>query len=175
MVLQNQLSQEQLLAATQGSIPPFPPTGPTKNINMKEDFYLVWWDGLGATMSGYPKMYRVWLTKHVSKFWGSNIQQLYWSKGLHSPKCDLCSVQDKYTMHICRCKDLGRDQLFQLRINELHSWIESTLGNHAVVMTIGAYLRARGEITMQSLVNNTCAEMITVSKHRDRLGWDSLL
>jgi hypothetical protein len=65
-------------------------------------------------------------------------------------------------MHICRCKDPGRDQLFQLTINELHSWIELTLGNRAVTMMIGAYLRARGERTMRSLVNDTCADMITV-------------
>ncbi len=147
----------------------------TKNTIMKVDFHLVWWDGLGATTSGYPKMYRVWLTKYISKFCGSNIQQFYRSKGLHSPKCDSCGVQDEYTMHICRCKDPGRNQLIQLTINELHSWTELTLGNHAVVMTIWAYLCARGEITMQSLVNNTCADMITVSLHSDRLGWDSLL
>ncbi len=117
----------------------------TKNIIRKEDFHLVKWDGLGATMSGYPKMYRVWLTKHVSKFCSSKVQQFYWSKGLHSSKCDSCSVQDKYTMHIFSCKDPGCNQLFQLRINKLHSWTESTLGNRAVVTTIGAYLCARGE------------------------------
>jgi hypothetical protein len=78
-------------------------------------------------------------------------------------------------MHICRCKDSGRDQLFQLTIDELHSWIESTLGNRAVAMTIGAYLRARGEITMQSLINDTCADMIRLSEHSNRLDWDSLL
>ncbi len=59
-------------------------------------------------------------------------------------------------------------------INELHSWIKSTLGNCAVARMIGAYLRARGEIIMQSLVNDTCADMIMVSEHSDR-GWDSLL
>jgi hypothetical protein len=142
---------------------------------MKEDFHLVWWDGLGATMSGYPKMYRVWLTKHISKFYGSKVQQFYWSKGLHSPKCDSCGVQDKYTMHICRCKDLGCDQLFHSTINELHSWIESTLGNHVVATTIGAYLHTRGERTMRSLIDDTCADMITVLEHSNRLGWDSHL
>ena len=126
-------------------------------------------------MSGYPKMYRVRLTKHVSKFYGSNVQQFYWSKGLHSPKCDSCGVQDEYTMHICRCKDPGHDQLFHLMINELHSWIESTLGNRVVAMTIGAYLCARREMTMQSLLDDTCADMILVSEHSDRLGWDSFL
>jgi hypothetical protein len=126
-------------------------------------------------MSGYPKIYHVWLPKHISKFCGSNVQQVYWSKGLYSPKCDSCGVQDKYKMHICRCKDPGCDQLFQLTINQLHSWIELTLGDRVVATMIGAYLHARGDITMQSLVNNTFAEMITVLEHSNRLGWDSLL
>jgi hypothetical protein len=30
-----------------------------KNIIQKEDFHLVWWDGLNRAMAGYPKSYRV--------------------------------------------------------------------------------------------------------------------
>ncbi len=30
-----------------------------KNIVQKEDFHLVWWDGLDRAMAGYPKSYRV--------------------------------------------------------------------------------------------------------------------
>jgi hypothetical protein len=39
-----------------------------KDIIWTEDFHLIWWDGLDSAMTRYPKMYRVWLTKHVSKF-----------------------------------------------------------------------------------------------------------
>ena len=52
-------------------------------------------------MTCYPKMYRVWLTKHVSDFCGNNVQLYYWSKGTHSPKCEFCGMEDEYTMHIC--------------------------------------------------------------------------
>ena len=38
----------------------------SKDIVKSEDFHLVWWTGLGLTTMKYPKMYRVWLTKHVS-------------------------------------------------------------------------------------------------------------
>ncbi len=132
---------------------------------------------------GQPRSHNVQVSKDVPclanqaclQFCSSNIQKSYWSKGLHSPKCDSCSVQDKYRMHICRCKDLGCDQLSHLTNNELHSWIESTLGNRAVTTTIGAYLCARGEITMQSLINDACTEIITVLEYSNRLGWDSLL
>jgi hypothetical protein len=48
-----------------------------KNIIRPEHFYLVWWDAVGAAMSSYPKMYRVWITKHISEFCGTNVQQYY--------------------------------------------------------------------------------------------------
>jgi hypothetical protein len=47
-----------------------------KNIVRTEVIHLVWWDGLWKAMHGYPKMYRVWLTKHVSEFCGNNVQRL---------------------------------------------------------------------------------------------------
>jgi hypothetical protein len=51
-----------------------------KSIIQKEDFHLVWWDGLDRAMAGYPKSYRVWLTKHVQEFGGNNVQLYYWSR-----------------------------------------------------------------------------------------------
>ena len=45
-----------------------------KNIIRQEDFQLVWWDEVGAASALYPKMYQVWLTKHVSNFCRNNVQ-----------------------------------------------------------------------------------------------------
>ena len=98
----------------------------SKNIIRQENFHLVWWDGLRSTMSSYPKMYRVWLTKHVSDFCDNNVQLYYWSKGTHSPKCDFCMVEDEYTMHICQCRYPGRDAMFRISVSELSSWVKET-------------------------------------------------
>jgi hypothetical protein len=48
-----------------------------KDIVCREDYSLIWWDGLGAVMARYPKIYCVWLTKHVSGFCGNNVQLYY--------------------------------------------------------------------------------------------------
>ena len=56
----------------------------------------MWWDGLDRAMAGYPKSYRVWLTKHVSEFCGNNVQLYYWSRGTQSPKCEFCKTEDEY-------------------------------------------------------------------------------
>jgi hypothetical protein len=119
-----------------------------KDIIQKSDFHLVWWDGLGAAMSRYPKMYHVWLTKHVSNFCGNNVQLYHWSRGKHLPNCKLCGTEDTYSTHICWFRDLGRDQMFRLLVSELRAWMATTLGEMTVASTIKAFLLAWGEATM---------------------------
>jgi hypothetical protein len=147
----------------------------SKGIVLREDFHLVWWEGVGDSMTQYPKMFRVWLTKHVSEFCGSNVQQYYWTNGNHSPKCDCCQANDEYTTHICRCRDPGRDQLFHESVLELQGWMVKTLGEEAIATTVTKYLCARGEQSFRSLSGSTWSDLITVADYTNRLGWDSLL
>jgi hypothetical protein len=147
----------------------------TKNIIWSKDFHFFWWDGLGTAMSRYPKMHRVRLTKHVSDFCGNNVQLYYWSKGTHSPKCKCCGIKDKYTMHICRCLDPGRNEMFWILVGELISWLIETLGKHSVASMVEMYLLARGEAKMSSCVHGANVDLVTLSVQTDRLGWDSFL
>jgi hypothetical protein len=71
-----------------------------KDIVQKEDFHLVWWDGLGAAMALYTKIYLLWLTKQVSDFYGNNVHLYYWSKGTHSPKREFFGMDDECTMRM---------------------------------------------------------------------------
>ena len=56
-----------------------------------DNFPKVWWDGMETLMKSYPKMYRVWLTKHVLGFCGTNKLMLYWKKNW-SVLCSFCSA-----------------------------------------------------------------------------------
>jgi hypothetical protein len=111
-----------------------------KDIIRTEDFHLVWWDRLDSAMTGYPKMYRVWLTKHVSEFCGSNVQLYYWSRGRQSPKCESCGIADEYTMHISRRRDPGRNSMFRDTVQDLGHWMVKTLGKENVSATVMMYL-----------------------------------
>ncbi len=114
-----------------------------KNIIRPEHFYLVWWDAVGAAMSSYPKMYRVWITKHILEFCGTNVQQNYWSKGEWSQKCDFCGHHDEYTTHICRCGDPGRIPMFQISVQDVFDWMSKTLGRTDIALAISTYLLGR--------------------------------
>jgi hypothetical protein len=147
----------------------------TKNIIRSEVFHLVWWDGLSTVISHYPKMYRVWLTKHVSDFCGNNVQFYYWSKGTHSPKCECCGIKDKYTIHICRCLDPGHNEMFQILVGELISWLIETLGKHSVALIVEMYLLARGEAKMSCCDHGANFNLVTLSVQTNCLSWDSFL
>jgi hypothetical protein len=122
----------------------------------------------------HPKMYHVLLTKHVWDFSGNNVQLYYWSNGTHSPKCKCCGVEDKYTMHICWCLDLGHDELFHILVGDLTSWLIETLSERSVALTVGIYLLARSKAKMSSCVHGANLDLVTLSVLTDCLGWDSL-
>ena len=146
-----------------------------EDIIQTEDFHLVRWDGLDSTMTGYPKMYGVWLTKHVSEFCGSNVQLYYWSRGRQSPKCESCGIADKYTMHISRCRDPGCDSMFRDKVQDLGCWMVKTLGKENISATVTMYLLSQGGTLMTDCVHGGNQELINVARERDRLGCDSLL
>jgi hypothetical protein len=147
----------------------------SKEIISESDFHLVWWGGLSTAMSSYPKMYRVWITKHVSDFSGNNVQLYHWSNRTHSPKCKFCKTEDEYTMPIMQCRDPGRERIFRTLVNELTEWLNRTLGNHRVAATIETYLLGRGEISMANSIHGTDRAFKLVAEASNRLGWDSFL
>ncbi len=146
-----------------------------KGIVCAEDFHLVWWDGVRRAMNGFPKMHRVWLTKHVSEFCGNNVQMYYWSKGTQSPKCEFCLTVDEYTMHICRCRDCGRSLMFQVLVTKLTLWLRSTLGEQCIAMMVEQYLLLRRETLMVDCVHGNYADLRAIVTASTHLGWDSLL
>jgi hypothetical protein len=38
----------------------------------KENFPFVYWEGMVSVLKSFPEMFRVWVTKHVSHFQGTN-------------------------------------------------------------------------------------------------------
>jgi hypothetical protein len=147
----------------------------SRNIIRKEDFHIVWCDSLGSVMSSYPKMFWVWLTKHVSDFCGTNVQLYYCSKGEKSSKCKLCGTKDEHTIHICRCRDPGRKKMFQLSVGEVRTWLGDSLREGTVAATVELYLLARGEVMMASCVHRTDPDLILVATLSNHLGWDSFI
>ncbi len=141
-----------------------------KNIIRAGDFDLVWWDGMRRVMNGYPKMYRVWLTKHMSEFSRNNVQMYYWSKGKHLPKCEFCCTDNEYNMHICWCKDPGRDSMFHSSVGELSTWLQYSLGKQTVLAMVTQYLLSCREEWMSDCLHGINSLLHSVASASDSLG-----
>jgi hypothetical protein len=126
-------------------------------------------------MARYPKMYRVWLTKHVLDCWGTNIQLYYRSGGVHSPKCKFCTTVDKYSSHICCCKDPGQDSMFCILVKELVSWLEETLAERSVAKTIKTYLLSGDEVPWSDCVHGSSHDLVIAASESNCLGYDNFL
>ena len=97
-----------------------------KHIVHKTSFNLVWWEGMAKVMSSFPRLYRNWVTKHVSEFCGTNQQMWYWDKSKNDPKCPCCGVVDENTMHITRCQSSGRRAMLRLSVKSIADWMIDT-------------------------------------------------
>jgi hypothetical protein len=140
-----------------------------------EDFHLIWWDGLGAAMARYPKMYKVWLTKHVSDCGGTNSQLYYWSGGEHSRKCKFCGTADEYSSHICHCQDSGWDRMLCILVKELVFWLKETLAKCFIVKTIEMYLLSCSKVPMLDCVHGSSHNIVMAAAASNCLGYGNFL
>ena len=124
-------------------------------------------------MLGFPEMFRVWVTKQVSHFCGTNRQLSKWDPKIEN-KCPSCGCADESPGHVTRCKDKGRTAMFHKSVGDIVEWLRSVRTGTTVVRMIQEYLKGRGTVKMQSSVGKT-SEYQLVAKFHDRLGWDNFV
>ncbi len=63
------------------------------------DFDTIWWPGVKAVMSTYPKMFLIFVAKQVSGWCGSNIKRLLWDTSINNI-CPNCGMQNESSKHM---------------------------------------------------------------------------
>ena len=75
-----------------------------RKIMNEQDFPLVYWEGMQKVMQSFPAMFRVWVTKHISHFNGTNRMLSRFPGTATRPKvhnrCPNCKRFDESTSHI---------------------------------------------------------------------------
>jgi len=136
-------------------------------------FNLIVWDGVESAMKGFPEMFRIWVTKQVSHFCGTNRQL----SRIHTDVknvCPSCGRRDESTRHITRCRDAGRTAMFSQSVTEIVSWLESKRTDPTLVSLFQQYLLGRGTVRMQSLVGRD-SRFHQAARFHDQLGWDNFV
>jgi hypothetical protein len=70
-----------------------------KGIVSTLDFNTIWWPGVKAVMSTYPKMFRIFVAKQVSGWCGSNSKRSLWDTSINNI-CPNCGMQNEYSKHM---------------------------------------------------------------------------
>ena len=144
-----------------------------KHIVESHHFDLIWWDGVGKAMASYPKMFRIFVTKQVSGWCGSNSKQSLWDTTI-STMCPNCGIARETSKHLTRCTHVGRVKLFRSSIADVIYCLEVGNVDVELITMIEAYLLLQGSDT---LVNQTPlgSRYLALAKILDDLGWDCFL
>ena len=132
-------------------------------------------------MQSYPKMYIVWLTKHVSGCCDTNKQMSYWTPGWPS-LCSSCGNVVDRASHVTQCRESGMRKMLCSLMEKLADWVYDTTATYNMAMSLTLYLVAQGERTFEESTgelgstlcdpNNNCVQL---SSETDSIGWDYLL
>jgi hypothetical protein len=133
-----------------------------RGVVLKCDFPFVYREGMERVMKSFPEMFRVWVTKHVSHFQGTNCQLSPISKSVKNV-CPSCGCHDEATSHITRCQDPGHSQLFAKSVEQLVQWLVDQQTDREIIYLFKRYLLARSTRTLTSLLNPVSRCGIAVS------------
>jgi hypothetical protein len=124
-------------------------------------------------MASYPKMFRIFVSKQVSGWCGSNSKQSLWDSTI-SNMCPNCGIARETSKHLTRCTHVGRVQLFRSSVADVIYCLEVGNVDVELVTIIEAYLLLQGSDTM---VNQTPlgSRYLALATVHDELGWDCFL
>ena len=136
-------------------------------------FNLIAWDAVSDAMLIYPRMFRVWVTKTVSHFCGSNLQLARYGES-PTDACPCCGAPEESAAHITRCRNEGRTEMFEESVSLFVEWLKETHMQEDLILCIEAYLLARGDETMVSIASQL-PQYATAARDIDTLGWECFL
>jgi hypothetical protein len=144
-----------------------------KHIVYSQNFDLIWWDGVGKAMASYGKMFRIFVSKQVSGWCGSNSKQSLWDDAI-SNMCPNCGIARETSKHLTRCTHIGRVQLFRSSIADVISCLEVGNVDVKLITIIENYLLLQGG---DNMVTQTPfgSKYLPLARIIDELGWDCFL
>ena len=137
-------------------------------------FHLVYWDGLERVMHSFPQMFHTFVTKHVSKFCGTNRQLSRYDDTVENV-CPSCGRRDESATHITRCTDTGRREMLANSVDDLVRWMSTTPVEHKLEWMIERYLLAQDILAWSDCLRGHSPLLSALAEAQDKLGWDNFV
>jgi hypothetical protein len=140
-------------------------------------FDLVYWDGVELAMAGFPKRFRSFVTKHVSKFCGTNKQLARFDKTeKQTDRCPSCGMRDEDSKHITCCKDPARRKMLALSTKLMTDWMATSHAPMELIVLVKTYVLAQDSQSWCDSLPGGCTNMLhTLAVAQDSLGWDNFV
>jgi hypothetical protein len=139
----------------------------------KEAFDFVDWDSMYEAMQSFPDLYRMWVTKHVTGWCGTNRKLYLWDQRNDDicPCCDLGVVERP--RHLLTCPSNSLQETWEARIEGLSEWfIESETSPDIA----DCFLRPLQTRDPSSSFGDFATEYIlSAAKEQDSIGWFSTM
>ena len=140
------------------------------------DFNLIWWDGVGAVMHRYPKMFRNWVTKQVSGSGGTNHELSKMDvTDTVIDECPNCQYTPETSKHMTRCRHDGRRALFLESASIVLDRLAEAQPEPELIDMLDTYMSAQGNKTLSDCLTSKYSKYALLAEVQDRLGWDNFV
>jgi len=117
-------------------------------------------------------MYRLWLSKQLSGFCGTQVMVSHWDKG-RDGLCPDCGKRE-IASHLNLCSDPDRTRLLHDMVNTPHDWLQNKYTHPELAYWLPKYLLLRGTRQLSNFPYLS-AEMQWVATSQDLIPWTSFM
>ena len=135
-------------------------------------FDLVDWQAVELAAEGFPEMFRIWASKHMSRFCGvGRMQQIcgFWDNS----QCPRCKQDNETTTHVLICPDNAADLEWRCRVANLGIWLLEVDTHPAIKKCIMESLSSRSTTTLFS--PHATQVCLAAAMEQDEIGWQNFV
>lgn len=139
----------------------------------RQGFDLVDWDSMYEAMHSFPDLYRMWVTKHVTGWCGTNRKLYLWDQREDDicPCCDTGSVERP--RHLITCPSPHLLDTWEARIDGLSAWFIETETSPNIADCFLRTLQFRDPGT--SFCDFATEDLLLAATEQDTIGWFSTM
>ena len=131
-------------------------------------FDCVDWDGLQMALEPKGDPFRLWLSKQVNGFCGTQSMVAHWDK-TRDGSCPDCGMRED-AGHLMRCRSHSRTALLHEQVEDLVRWMDANDTAASVSFWISKYITLRNARRLSSFPN-LLEELRRFAAEQDAIGW----
>jgi hypothetical protein len=126
------------------------------------------WDAMETATDLFPPLYRLWVSKHVSGFFGTGTRMKNWDFWDHS-RCPCCDHVRKDKIHLLTCPHPASNYTWQESLLGLEAWMIDTDMEVTIFECILLSLETWDPTQTFTTKRNPCS--FQAAQAKDRIGW----